>query len=344
MSQETMTEKQQHKLSSVSPVFVSDDIVRQVLDWPSMIDALRKTYSIPHSDGVSPPRVLARGPDRTWMRTLTGLDPTGRFMGVKQFGLSRDFCIEYLISLFDQQTGRVTALLDAAAITAMRTAGTTALAMDRLAPTSAATLGVLGSGTEAATHARAIHSIRPLKQLIVFSPTEARRNAFAEAFEAETGVPTRAVSHAEEAVSGQEMVVGATRTMDGKPVLHGEWLSPETVVASIGATLPDHYEVDTCAIEQAGIIIADVPEEVTEETGCFITAAREGIAFHHKVFSLNQLMLGEADKALQDCHFRLYRSVGGPLQDIAVATLAYDLAVQKGLAQSLPISFTSKQF
>lgn len=327
-----------------SPVFVSDDVVRQVLDWPAMIAALKKTYSIPHPEGVSPPRVLARGPDRTWMRTLTGLDPTGRFMGVKQFGLSRDFCIEYLISLFDQQNGRITALLDAAAITAMRTAGTTALAMDRLAPASACTLGVLGSGTEAASHARAIHAIRPLKQLTIFSPTEARRNAFAEAFGAETGVPTRAVSNAQEAVSGQDMVVGATRTMDGKPVLHGEWLNPETVVASIGATLPDHFEVDTQVIQQAGIIIADVPKEVTEETGCFIAATREGIDFHNKVFSLNQLMLGEADKALEGCRYRLYRSVGGPLQDIAVATLAYDLAVQNGLAVSLPMSFTSKQF
>lgn len=344
MNQEHISKEDQGGVSSSSPVFISDDVVRQVLDWPAMIDALRKTYSIPHPPGVSPPRVLARGQDRTWMRTLTGLDPTGRFMGVKQFGLSRDFCIEYLISLFNQQNGRITALLDAAAITAMRTAATTAMAMDCLAPVSAATLGVLGSGTEAATHARAIHAVRPLQQLTVFSPTEARRNAFAEAFEAETGVPTRAVSSAQEAVSGQAMVVGATRTMDGKPVLQGQWLSPDTVVASIGATLPDHYEVDTQVIQQAGIIIADVPEEVTEETGCFITAAREGIDFHNKVFSLNQLMLGEANNALAGCRYRLYRSVGGPLQDIAVATLAYDLAVQQGLAQHLPITFTSKQF
>ena len=344
MNKENAREKNQKGEISHSPVFISDDVVRKVLDWPMMISAIRDTYSIPHPAGVSPPRVLARGADRTWMRTLTGLDPAGRFMGVKQFGLSRDVCIEYLISLFDQQNGRITALLDAAAITSMRTAATTALAMDRLVPSSATSLGLLGSGTEAATHARAMHAIRPLERLTIFSPTEASRHAFAEAFEAETGVPTRAVNTAEEAVTGQDMVVCATRTMDGKPVLKGNWLSPATVVASIGATLPDHFEVDVQVIAQAGIIIADVPEEVTEETGCFISASREGIDFNEKVFSLNQLMLGDADDSLHDCKFRLYRSVGGPLQDISIATLAYDRAIEEGLAQCLPISFTSKQF
>ena len=321
-------------------VFVSDASVRALLDWPEMIEALRRTYSVPHAADVSPPRVMARAPG-IWMRTLTGLDPAGPFMGVKQFGLSRQRRLQYLISLFDQETGRIVALLDASGITALRTAATTALALDRMAPQSAATLGMVGSGSEAFTHARATHAVRPLKRLTVFSRDPERRAAFARAFEEETGVTSVAVDTAEAAVRGHAIVVGATNATGTIPIIRGEWLSPETVCASIGATLPEQCEVDATVLDQAGLIVADVPEEVLQ-TGCSRAARAAGVDFTDKVATLNALVLGEMNERMRDCRYLVYRSVGGPLQDIAVATLAFERAVATGSAQPLPISFATR--
>lgn len=321
-------------------VFVSDADARALLEWPAMIDAIRRIYAVPHSADVSPPRVMARAPG-IWMRTLTGLDPTGRFMGVKQFGLSRQRRLQYLISLFDQETGRIVALLDAGSVTAFRTAATTAVALDRMARPGAATLGMVGSGGEAYTHARAIHAVRPLARLTVFSRNPERRAAFASAFEAETGVSSVAVDSAEAAVRGQDMVIGATNATGTIPIIRGEWLCPDAVLASIGATLPEQCEVDVTVLDQAGLIVADVPEEVLD-TGCSRAAAARGVALEGKIVTLNALVLGQLDARLRECRYPVYRSVGGPLQDIAIATLAFERAVATGAARSLPISFTTK--
>jgi alanine dehydrogenase len=322
--------------------FISDAVAQQVLDWPAMIDAIRRTYSVPPTAVLSPPRSLARAPGPIWMRTLTGLDPVGPYMGVKQFGLAGNRTVRYMISLFDKQTGEIVALLDANSITALRTAATTAFAVDLMAPQGEATLGVLGSGGEASTHVRAIHAVRPLSKLTVFSPTEANRIAFAKAFEAETGVPSVAVATEEEAVRGHSIVVGATRSPTGKPAIEGRWLSSDTLLASIGATLPEQREIDIPSIQQAGIIIADVPEEVTEETGCFRDAHAAGVEFDHKVFTLNQLVLGELSEKMVGAPYKMYRSVGGPLQDIAVATVAYQRALEAGLASDSGVHFARK--
>lgn len=71
------------------------------------------------------------------------------------------------------------------------------------------------------------------------------------------------------------------------------------LVASIGATLPEHLDIDPEAIATADLIVADIPHEVMEETGCFIAAKRAGVTFGEKFVSLNSLMTGKADGPLQ---------------------------------------------
>ena len=65
-----------------------------MLRWDEMVDRLRQAYSVPLSDKVSPPRTVARG-DRTWIRALAAAPPSGRYMGAKVFGLSRDNRVGY---------------------------------------------------------------------------------------------------------------------------------------------------------------------------------------------------------------------------------------------------------
>jgi len=121
------------------------------------------------------------------MRTLTGVLPSGTVMGVKQFCFPRGRKVRYMISLFDQDSGELLALLDANTITALRTGATTAMAIDRMAPLGKARVAMLGSGAEARAHARAIAAVRPIESLAVYSPTPARREAFARHVRDEIG-------------------------------------------------------------------------------------------------------------------------------------------------------------
>jgi ornithine cyclodeaminase/alanine dehydrogenase len=323
------------------PVFVSEESVKQVLAWPAMIRKLRETYAVEHPPFAGPPRTLARGKG-IWMRTLTGVLPAGPVMGVKQFCFPRSKTVRYLITIFDQESGQLLALLDGRSITALRTAATTAVAVDRIAPQDPAVIAMLGSGGEAHSHARAMAAIRPISEMRVFSPTQQRRETFVREFTAETGIPCRAVASARDAVEGATIIVGATRTLDGKPVLEGAWLKPGILVASIGATLPEHREIDSATIERCDFIVADMPGEVMEETGCFRTAKAEGIRFEDKFVTLNDLIAGKVDDRLRASCQPMFRSVGASLQDLAIADLAYREAVQRGIAIELPMELSVK--
>jgi ornithine cyclodeaminase len=87
-----------------------------------------------------------------------------------------------LVTLFDGATGMPTAILDASAITAVRTAAVTAVATGALARTDAATLAVLGAGTQARAHLRALAGVRAFERVWVHAPTTAHaEDAAAEA-------------------------------------------------------------------------------------------------------------------------------------------------------------------
>ncbi len=320
------------------PYFVSSDACKAVLRWDEMVDRLRQAYSVPLSDKVSPPRTVARG-ERNWIRALASAPPSTRTMGAKVFGMSRGRNVGYMITLMDQQSGGFVGLLDAYYVTSFRTGATSAVAVDKLASPGPKTIAVLGSGSEANSHTLALKEVRPIAALRVFSPTPANREAFAGRMQREQGIPSVALASAEEAVKGADIVVASARSRDETPILYGDWLKPGTVVVSIGSTLPEQREIDASVVDACDLIVCDMPEEVIEETGDMIAAKAAGIDFEHKVASLNELMLGKLADKVRSARIPMFKSIGSGLQDIVIAELAFERAIERGLATPLPIEF-----
>src|SRR6478672_4495164 len=84
-----------------------------------------------------------------------------------------------LVTLFDGETGMPTAILDASAITAVRTAAVTAVATGALARPDAATLAVLGAGVQGKAHVRALAGVRAFERVWVYAPTAAHAEEIA---------------------------------------------------------------------------------------------------------------------------------------------------------------------
>jgi alanine dehydrogenase len=324
-----------------SPHFVSSDVVERVISWDDVIAQVRKAYSLPHAESVSPPRTVARD-SGLWLRTLTAVPPGARYIGAKLFGIGRRRTLQYVIVLIDQETGEVAGFVDANLITAYRTAATSAVAVDLLAEPGPQVMGLLGSGAEAQSHLRAIARVRNLKTVQVFSPTPAKREALAQRFTQELGVECRAVSSAEVAVAGSNIVVAAARSRNEEPILFGRWLRPNMVVVSIGSTLPEQREIDSSVVAACDLIVCDVVDEVIAETGDMLAAAREGVEFKSKIVSLNQLLSQTTPHGAGKPSMPLFKSVGSALQDLAVAELVFDKACVQGLATQLPITFLTK--
>jgi ornithine cyclodeaminase/alanine dehydrogenase len=328
-------------MAARSPHFVSGEAIERVLSWDEIIARLRQTYSSPHADTMNPPRTLARDAG-LWLRTLTAVPPGARYMGAKLFGRGRRRTLEYVIVLIEQETGEIAGFLDANLITARRTAATSAVAVDLLAKSNPDVLGLLGSGTEAQSHLRALARVRPLKKVKVFSPSPERREAFAARFTADLAVECRAVKSAQEAVADADIVVAAARSRNEEPILFGDWLRRGTLVVSIGSTLPEQREIDSSVVKRCDLLVCDVVDEVINETGDMLAAARDGVEFEDKVVSLNHLLSRDGADRVSIATMPLFKSVGSALQDLAVAELAFDKAVSQGLSTPLPMAFLTK--
>ncbi|MEH3107832.1 MAG: ornithine cyclodeaminase family protein [Sphingomonas fennica] len=326
------------------PVFVSAEAVRAVFRWEDAIRALQSAYGRDPSPASIPPRTIAQQ-DRAWLRTLPAAPAGGRYFGAKLMGMAMAAAaptVEYVVVLFDRETSRIAAFIDANALTAFRTAATSAAALDRLAPPGAGRLAVIGSGLEAGMHTRAFASVRALTDIVVFSPTEARRQAFAEAAAADFGVAARAAASAQAAVDGADIVLAAARSRGELPTLFGEWIAPGATVVSIGSTVPSQREIDVSVAARADLIVCDALEEVLDETGDMLAAKDAGIDVHAKAYSLAQLMSGAIETQRLAARAPMFKSVGGGLQDIVVAELVLGRAIEAGLAVPLPMVFESK--
>lgn len=331
-----MSQNDQHH---TSPLFLTDEDVRSVFDWRAASDALRKAYAAPAAPDMFPPRTMARKPG-LWLRTLSGIAPEGGLMGAKLISANiRAGVASYLIPLLDQETAELVALLDGNSITGFRTAATSAVAADALAPAGALRVAVIGSGFEAKNHIRALAALRTLDQVTVYSPNpESRARFIAEL--ADLGIAMRAADSPRATLEDANVVICAARSHDESPTLLGEWLRPGMTVVSIGSTLPEQRELDPAAIRRPDLIVADMVEEVAHDTGDMIAAAHAGVGWDGRLVALSDVIGGRHPGRTSPDQILLYKSVGAAIQDLAVAGLCASRARQLGVGTMLPVSIT----
>ncbi len=325
------------------PVFVSAEAVAQSVDLQRVIAALRRTYEAQPLASGGAGRVVARGTSGARVRALAAVLPDREILGAKIHVQPTAGGSRYLISLFSQVDGALLALLDGQAITELRTGATSALALDALAPEGPLEVAVLGSGTEARSHLRAIAALRPLRQVQVFSPTPERRRRFATEMEEELSVDITATVSAEDAVSRASTVVAAARSHGEVPIFDPAAVNDRTTVISVGSTLPEQRELDERLLARAALIVADEPIELLEKSGDCIAAAAAGIELAGKTHSLARLVQRALPEPIDHSAVNVFKSVGSALQDVTVAALILQLATAAGRATPLPINLSSKE-
>jgi ornithine cyclodeaminase/alanine dehydrogenase len=311
-------------------LLLGDADIRSALEWGPAVAALRAAYADAPGGARFPGRLIARG-EGTFLRVLPGVPDGGGLMGTKIIAAApKAGRVSYLIALFDQATAELVALLDGNSITGYRTAATSALAADLLTAGGPLTVGVLGSGFEAAKHLRAVAAVRGVTSARVYSPRAASRERFA-AEAAAAGLRVEPVTAAEAAIAGTSLVICAARSHDESPVLLGRWLEPGMTVVSVGSTMPEQREVDPETIARAEVIVADVVDEVVRDTGDLIAARAAGIEVGDRVGSLADLVSGVCPGRTGERQMVLYKSVGSAVQDLAVAAMCVRAALHGGL-------------
>jgi len=234
-----------------------------------------------------------------------------------------------LVTLFDGESGVPTAILDAAAITQIRTAAVTAVATSTLARRDARTLAILGAGTQARAHLRALTGTRGFEQVRIYAPTEAHARAVAGQAGGASGT-VRVAPSAEEAVRDADVVVTATSSRE--PVLRRDWLAPGAHVNAVGASSPQARELDTATVA-ASALFCDSRESLRNEAGEFRLAIREGLIAgdEHVRAELGEVLAGTAAGRRDAGELTLFRSLGLAIEDLAAAESAVAAARAHGL-------------
>ncbi|MFI0543846.1 ornithine cyclodeaminase family protein [Streptomyces sp. WSLK1-3] len=225
--------------------------------------------------------------------------------------------IHAVVSVLDPVTGRLAAVMDGAAVTTLRTAAASAVAVDALATPDSTDLAVLGSGTQALAHVRAISRVRALTSVRLWSPTPRHRTRAARAL-ADLGLPVEAAGSAEEAVTGASLV--AACTLSTTPVVRGEWLAPGSTVVSVGSFEPTRREVDPEVLRRAvlsGAVVVDDPATAAEHAGPVVDALRTGLLT--ELVGLGAVLTGRATARTGPDDIVYYNSVGLGIQDAAAA-------------------------
>lgn len=285
---------------------------------------------------VMPPR-LNLAAKSGFFRIMPAVMNGSSLMGFKAFHGGGKAGVRYLIAVYEQESGRLLALMDAHYLTAARTGATTGVATKYLANPDAKTVGVIGSGLEARTNLQAVCAVRAIEQVKAFSPNPHRRHAFAQWVEAELGIRAMAVDSPEAAVADADIIVVATNTSRSPDPIafRGIWMRPSVHVNSIGSTMPTLREIDPETFRRADRIVVDSAVQVEEESGDVIAAIKEGKYDKTRLAELKDIVAGQVKGRLDAREITLFKSVGTALQDVMAGFAVYEEAVRQGLGQDV---------
>jgi len=217
-----------------------------------------------------------------------------------------------LVLLSDAEDGRLLALLEAAAVTALRTAAAGVLAADTLCRAEASSYAVIGCGVNGAETARMLlaHGVTPL----VWDVDERRRKLVADRLGA------REAASAPEALSC-EVVITVT---PGADVLYAERsLEAGQHVSLMGADGPGKAEVAVEELRRAHLFCDDWEQACSKGIGDVGQGVAAGLVTRDDVTELGAVLIGEADGRRSAGDITLFDSSGLAIQDLAIAKVAY---------------------
>jgi len=240
-----------------------------------------------------------------------------------------------LVTLFDGETGRPSAILDASAITEVRTAAVTAVATRVLSRPDARTLAILGAGTQARAHLAALLPVREFERVRVYAPTQAHARALVEQA-GDAGAELSVASSAQDALRDADVVVTATSSRE--PVLRRDWLKPGAHLNAVGASTPRARELDTATVA-ASALFCDSRESLRHEAGEFQRAVAEGLiaGVEHVRAELGEVLAGTAPGRRDAAELTLFRSLGLAIEDLAAAESAVAAARAAGLGTEVEL-------
>jgi len=302
--------------------FITAQEIETVLSWPEVVDVVRDAMIEVSSGGmIAPPRVRMAIDDVNGMGMMPGAVRKPAVHGIKlnslypgnpKKGLSGHLG---MMVLFDSSTGLPVALLEAGALTALRTPAATVLATQTLAKKDASVFAILGTGEQAHRHLDAFLECCSPREIRIWG----RRTEAAEALAATANDPdkVRAVDDIRDAVTGADVIT--TVTSSPTPILQGEWLQPGQHVNLVGSSMRTSREIDAEGVTRLRFFV-DSRDSASKQAGEYLEELEQGrISEEHIIGEIGEVLLGNVDGRTSDAQITGYKSLGVAAQDLVVS-------------------------
>lgn len=307
------------------PQYLDRERVAALLPMDACINVMEQTFrSLAAGDTLQPLRSLMWLPDRSGiLGMMPGYAQKPGILGIKVItifhanGALGHPSHQGVVMLFDAKLGTPLLMLDAAEITAIRTAATSALATKILAREDATHLAILGTGEQAEKHIQAIRSVRKLDRITIWGRNIDHAKSLAAKFKNTQIAPT-----VQEAVSDADII--CTVTASREPVLYGEWLPEGTHINAVGSCTPTTRELDTAAVLRSSLF-TDRYESLFHEAGEFLIPKNEGHLTETDVQGeLGELLTGAKQGRKNASEITLFKSLGIAAEDLFAAHYIFE--------------------
>lgn len=232
------------------------------------------------------------------------------------------------VLLFSAESGELLAVINASAVTAVRTAAVSGVATRALAREDAGDLAVIGAGVQARSHIEAMSRARRIRRCRVASRKVESARKLADELSGSYAFPIEAVGSVEAALRGADLIVTATNSAEA--LVRREWVSEGAHLNAVGACTPSARELDAATVAASSLFV-DRVESAAKEAGDYLRAVEEGVVGPgHIRAELGEVLDGTKPGRTSDDEITLFKSLGLGVEDLAAARYLYDKAKETG--------------
>jgi ornithine cyclodeaminase/alanine dehydrogenase-like protein (mu-crystallin family) len=315
---------------------LSQSEVLELLPIKECIAVMREALlALANGNAYQPLRTIIRPPDA---QGVMGLMPSYMSGERAAFGL-KAICVlpgnpakgldshQGGVLLFSAETGELLAIMNASAITAIRTAAVSGVATDLLAQQGACDLALIGSGVQARSHLAAMAEVRSIKRCRIASRNFSHAQNFCEEMQKEFPFPLEASETVEAALSGADLIV--TTTAAREPIVKREWISAGAHLNLVGSSTAKTREVDSETMAAVRLFV-DRRESTINESGDYLLALRDGaIGPDHIRAEIGEVLKGDRPGRTSAEELTCFKSLGIGVEDLFAAEYVYRRAKEK---------------
>ena len=277
-----------------------------------------------HNGGHLPPGSKAS------FKFKAGLLPGLGGAGVNAYTSGLPAGIETFLFLFDTDTGALAAIMEVMYLSWLKTAAVSALATRHLMPPDSSILALFSTGRHARSQLYGLSLVADIRRVQAYSRDAENRRAFCDRMSAELGIEVIPADSPKDALRDADIVTAITTS--ATPVFAGEDLPDKPLhINGLGAHYPWAREIDEYTVLRSRVFVDYLPQGIAENGEIALPLQAGAIDESHVIGDLGALVAGKVQGRVDDSKWTLFLSGGTGIDDIAVATLLYQRARERGI-------------